>query len=98
MSDSVHAGLQRALDITVQMLAAAADGQWQQVIELDVERQPCLRQHGYDPGSRELLTTLYQHNEHLLRRADDARETLERELSRHKYNHRALSVYMASSG
>ncbi|MBB6247280.1 hypothetical protein [Rhodanobacter sp. A1T4] len=98
MSDSAYAGLQRALDITLQMLAASADGQWQQVAELEAERQPCIRQHGDDQRSRELLTTLHQHNEHLLKRADVAREALERELSQHKYNHRALNVYIASSG
>ena len=97
MSDVAYAGLQRAVEITLQMLAAAADGQWQQVVELDAERQPCIRQHRYDHRSSELLTTLHQHNEHLLKRADVARAELESELSRHKYNHRALSVYIASS-
>jgi RecA-family ATPase len=98
MSDIAYAGLQRALEITLQMLAAAADGQWQQVVELDAERQPCIRQQRHDPRSRELLTTLHQHNEDLLKRADAARDMLESELSRHKYNHHALSVYIASSG
>lgn len=98
MSDSAYDGLQSALDITLQMLAAAADGQWQRVVELEAERQSCIGQHDDDPRSRELLTTLHQHNEQLLKRADVEREALERELSRHKYNHRALSVYIASSG
>ncbi len=98
MSDAACDGLQRALDITQQMLAAAADGQWQQVVELDSERQPCLRQHRYDQGSGELLTALYQQNEHLLKRADAARDALQRELSQQKYNHHALNAYIASSG
>jgi len=98
MSDASDAGLQRALVITLQMLTAADEGEWQQVIELDTERQPWMQPTLSDRRSSELLTTLHQHNERLLERAAAARESVQRELGRHKYNHRALSVYIASSG
>jgi hypothetical protein len=97
MSDTTDAGLQRALDLTVQMLAAADEGQWEHVVELDAERQPFIQQHRLDPRSHELLITLHQHNERLLEHAAAARGAVERELGQHQYNHRALNVYIASS-
>ena len=98
MSGATAPSLQRALDITLQMLTAAQAGQWEPVVALDAERQPCLQQSPLDRRSGELLTTLQQHNERLLAHAAAAREALERELGQHNYNHHALSVYIASSG
>ncbi len=97
MSDTNDAGLQRALDITAQMLSAADEGQWEHVVELDAERQPLIQQHRLDPRSHDLLVALQQHNERLLEHAATARGAVERELGQHQYNHRALSVYIASS-
>jgi hypothetical protein len=41
---------------------------------------------------------LHEHNRRLLERAELARAGVERQLGQHKYNHRALSTYIASSG
>jgi hypothetical protein len=99
MSGSAHAPLQQALDISVQMLEAANHGHWSRVAELDTERQTWIRQqHPADQPNIEALTTLREHNRQLLERAEVARAGVERQLGQHKYNHRALSTYIASSG
>lgn len=99
MSGATHAALRQALDISAQMLDAADRGHWSQVAELDVERQACIRQpHAADPYNIEALATLHEHNRRLLERAELARAGVERQLGQHKYNHRALSTYIASSG
>lgn len=101
MSDGAHAALQRALQITARMLDAAASDDWSQVINLDAERQPLIRQASSDGGpnisDRDLLQALHEHNHVLLERATTACETVERRLSQHKYNHRALRTYITSS-
>jgi hypothetical protein len=99
MSGAAHAALRQALDISAQMLDAADRGHWSYVAELDAERQACIRQpHAADPYNIEALTTLREHNHRLLERAELARSGVERQLGQHKYNHRALSTYIASSG
>jgi hypothetical protein len=99
MSGAAHAPLQQALDISTQMLDAADQGLWSRVAELDTERQTWIRQqHPANQPNIEALTTLQEHNRILLDRAGVAREGVERQLGQHKYNHRALSTYIASSG
>ena len=99
MSGAAHAALRQALDISAQMLDAADQGHWSHVAELDAERQACIRQpHAADRYNIEALTTLHEHNRRLLERAELARAGVERQLGQHKYNHRALSTYIASSG
>jgi hypothetical protein len=99
MSGTAHAPLRQALDISAQMLDAADRGHWSHVAELDAERQACIRQqHPADPYNIAALTTLNEHNRRLLERAARARAGVERQLGQHKYNHRALSTYIASSG
>jgi flagellar protein FliT len=92
------AGLQQAVQLTEQMLDAAREGDWQLATSLDSQRQPLLaaaRQP--DPQWHELLTTLHEQNQHLLTLAVGAREQVEQQLGQHRYNHRALNSYLASS-
>lgn len=99
MSYAVSTALVRALDITGQMLAAAEDGQWARVVELEAERQRWLRPPlAVEPAQRATLATLIEHNRRLLERATAAHAEIGRQLGRHKYNHRALNSYIASSG
>jgi hypothetical protein len=91
--------LQQALQLTAQMIDAAGDGDWQQVVSLDSERQPLLAAaRRPDPQWHELLTALHQQNQQLLMIAAGAREEVEQQLGQHRYNHRALNTYIASSG
>jgi hypothetical protein len=99
MSELAHMGLLRAAEITEKMLDAASIGHWPQVVELDAERQPWLRQaHPADARSRDMLMALLAQNRQLLERAAGARDEVERQFDRHKYSHRALNTYMAASG
>jgi hypothetical protein len=99
MSDVVSMALTQALDLTAQMLAAAEDEQWSRVIELDTERQRWLQPPlAVEPGQREALVNLIERNRRLLERARATHAGIELQLEQHKYNHRALNAYIASSG
>lgn len=96
---SVAAQLQQAMRLTEQMLQAAGASDWERVASLDSERQPMLAAVDKpDPQWREWLTALHQQNQQVLALATGAREQVERQLGRHRYNHRALNTYIASSG
>lgn len=100
MSDLAHANLQRALDITVEMIDAATSDNWPRVVELDAQRQVCLEHFqagAAGPQHRDALLALQVHNRALLERANLAHEAVERQLNQHQYNHRALQTYITSS-
>ncbi|MET0330646.1 MAG: flagellar protein FliT [Dyella sp.] len=99
MQGNVEDGLHQALRLTAQMLDAASAGDWSLVTSLDGARQPLLAAaRRPDPQWRELLTDLHQQNQQLLMLAAGAREQVEQQLGQHRYNHRALNTYIASSG
>lgn len=99
MSQAVSMALARALDITGQMLAAAEAEQWTRVLELEAERQQWLRPPlAVEPAQRATLATLIERNRRLLERATAAHAQIGQLLGQHKYNHRALNSYIASSG
>jgi hypothetical protein len=101
MSEAAHADLQQALQITIEMLDAAAGNNWDRVIQLDAERHRPLRKRQADPLSdegRQIVAALLRHNQTLMAHADAARAMLKKQLDEHQYNHRALRTYISSSG
>ncbi|HTV86120.1 MAG TPA: flagellar protein FliT [Dyella sp.] len=100
MNEPASAPLTRALELTVGMLDAAAGDNWDRVSQLDAERQRSLRKCGAEPlgaGERQLVAALLKHNQTLLALAEGARAALHKQLDQHRYNHRALRTYIASS-
>jgi hypothetical protein len=100
MSDAAPADLQRALQITIEMLEAAVGSNWDRVCQLDVERQRQLRKCGtasLSSDDRQIVATMLKHNQSLMVHADAARAILQQQLDRHQYNHRALQTYISSS-
>jgi hypothetical protein len=100
MSDASHADLQRALQITVEMLDAAAGDNWDRVRQLDAERDQLLRKHPADVrngNERETIAALLTHNQTLMVHAEAARDAVKRQLDQHQYKHRALRTYLSSS-
>jgi hypothetical protein len=96
---TVPAPLQQALLLTEQMLDAAGVADWDLVASLDSTRQPLLAAaRRPDPEWQEWLTALHQRNQQVLMLAASAREQVEQQLGSHRYNHRALNTYIASSG
>jgi hypothetical protein len=100
MSETTHPDLQRALQVTVEMLNAAAGGNWDRVSQLDRERDRLLRKRQADPVTmrdREAIAALLRHNQTLMAHAEAAREAVRQRLDQHQYNHRALRTYISSS-
>jgi hypothetical protein len=101
MNEVVGVDLQRALQITVEMLDAAAGNNWDRVRQLDAERHCLLHKRAAGPLSgddRQIIATLLRHNQTLKAHADAAQAILKRQLDQHQYNHRALRTYISSSG
>jgi hypothetical protein len=100
MNQAVSDDLQRALQITIEMLDAAAGSNWDRVYQLDVERQRQLHKRRAGPLSdndRQIIAAVLKHNQTLMAHADVARTSLKQQLDRHQYNHRALKTYIHSS-
>jgi transposase len=100
MNDPAHADLQRALQITIDMLHAAAGSNWDRVLQLEAERQRQLRKR--QPGrlsetDRQIISTIVKHNLTLMAHADAARSTLKEQIDQQQYNHRALRTYISCS-
>ncbi|MFK2878573.1 flagellar protein FliT [Rhodanobacter hydrolyticus] len=90
-----HISLERALEVSNNMLAAAREGQWDSLPKMEVERAPLLRaSHPRDDRSRELLEQLLACNEEMLSLAARARAQIADALSRNGYAHRALNTYV----
>jgi hypothetical protein len=100
MNQAAHPDLQRALQITLEMLDAAANGNWDRVSQFDTERQRQLhkpRQAAPTEHDRQIMATLRKHNQTLMAHADAARTALKQQMDQHQYNHRALRTYLSSS-
>jgi hypothetical protein len=100
MSDLAHPDLQRALQMTMEMLDAASGGNWERVSQLDGERDRLLRKHQADALSaddRKAIAALLTHNQSLMAHAEIARDAVQRQLDQHQYKHRALRTYISSS-
>jgi hypothetical protein len=100
MSEAAHTDLQHALQITIQMLDAAAGNNWDRVIQLDAERERQLRKRPAGPlneQDRQVIATLRKHNQMLMAHADAARSALKQQMDQHQHNHHALRTYISSS-
>lgn len=100
MNGIVHDELQHALTLTIAMSEAAAHDNWALVVELDARRQVHLqhmRRGDLDAQHRDALAALQAHNRALLERAEQVRDAVERQISQHQYNHRALRTYVSST-
>ena len=100
MNEAPHTDLQRALQITVEMLDAAAGNNWERVSQFDAERHALL--HAWQAGSatavdREVIAQLQAHNQMLMAHAEAARDAVKRQLEQHQHNHRALRTYLSAS-
>jgi hypothetical protein len=101
MNQAASADLQRALQITTDMLDAAAGNNWDRVSQLDAERHRYLQKHQADlltMQDRQMIAALLAHNQTLLVHAENAREAVREQLDQHQYKHRALRTYISSSG
>lgn len=88
--------LDQALVVSSQMVDAAEKGLWDEVAELDRQRQPLLRAH--DPADRRshrLLQQLMADNQQLIRLAELARSQALQQLNQHSHAYRALSAYVS---
>jgi hypothetical protein len=96
VADERHAALEQALALSERMQAAAENEAWQQVADLEHERQRQL-QRGYpnDARSRHLLLAMLKQNQALLARIGGVQEGLGRELARQRERRHALNTYMA---
>lgn len=91
----MHAGLERALEVSRNMLALARDGQWDSLPRMEVERQPLLRAaHPRDARSRDLLTQLLACNQEMLSLAASARAEVANALSRQVHARQAMNAYV----
>jgi hypothetical protein len=100
MSDMPHPDLQRAVQMTVEMLDAAVGGNWERVSQLDSERDRLLRKHQADAltaDDRKAIAAVLTHNQTLMAHAEIARDAVRRQMDQHQYNHRALRTYISSS-
>lgn len=96
---SEHAPLERALEVSQAMLAAAREGRWDSLPRMEVERAPLLRaEHPRDGRSRELLQQLLACNEEMLGLAAKERAKVATALAQHGHAHQALRTYVGLAG
>lgn len=100
MNEAARIDLQRVLQITVEMLDAAAGSNWDRVSQLDAVRNRHLHKH--EAGSlteddRQIIASIVKHNQTLKAHADAARSALKQQMDRQPYNRRALQTYIRSS-
>ena len=85
--------------LSVQMLEAAATGNWTGVVTLRLEYQDLLRRDlPANDATRRALLVLQQQNQDLLDLTGHARAGIARELGQHREKHRALNAYLVSAG
>lgn len=90
-----YAMLERALEVSNAMLAAAREGDWDKLPRMEVERAPLLRaSHPRDMRTRELLQQLLACNEEMLSLAARARAEIANALVKHGHAHQALRTYV----
>ena len=98
MIEQTHIPLELAYELSVQALAAARAGDWDRVQELTPQRDAQLKLgHPNDSRSADIVRILIEQNAQLLELAEQARGSIDQQMLQHKYSHRALSAYIASS-
>ncbi|MGH8157249.1 MAG: hypothetical protein ACREPQ_03965 [Rhodanobacter sp.] len=90
--------LERALELSAQMLLAAQAGDWANVTTLQAQCDALLRcNHAGNDVTRTALLELQRQYRNVTGLAGQAREAIALELGRHRHSHRALSAYLVSS-
>jgi hypothetical protein len=97
MSEAPHPDLQRALDLSGRMLAAARAGDWAAATEHQGECDRLLRQATVNAAGLMALRQLYRDQQELLGMAAQARQATGGDLVRQRLNHRAVSAYIKTS-
>jgi hypothetical protein len=98
MIEQTHIPLELAYELSVQALEAARAGDWNRVQELTPQRDAQLRLgHPRDSRSADIVRILIEQNAQLLDLAEQAKGGINEQMQQHKYSHRALSAYIASS-
>jgi Flagellar protein FliT len=98
MIEQTHIPLELAYELSVQALEAARAGEWDRVQELTPQRDAQLKLgHPRDARSADIVRILIEQNAQLLELAEHAKGSVDQQMQQHKYSHRALSAYIASS-
>lgn len=98
MIEPTHIPLELAYELSVKALEAARAGEWEHVQELTPQRDAQLKLgHPRDARSADIVRILIEHNAQLMGLAEQARASVNEQMQQHKYSHRALSAYIASS-
>lgn len=86
--------LERALQLTRGMLAAAGAQEWTRLIELEAERAPLLlREHEPDPASRARLGEILAYDRQLQALVGSARDSAAGQWQREADRARAIAAY-----
>lgn len=86
--------LERALQLTRGMLAAAGAQEWTRLIELEAERAPLLlREHEPDPASRARLDEILAYDRQLQALVGSARDSAAEQWQREADRARAIAAY-----
>jgi len=98
MIEQTHIPLELAYELSIKALEAARAGEWDRVQELTPQRDAQLRMgHPRDERSADIVRILIEQNTQLMDLAEQARDMVNQQMQQHKYSHRALSAYIASS-
>ena len=86
--------LERALQLTRDMLAAARAQEWSRLIELEAEREPLLlRKHASDPDSLARLDEILAYDRQLQAIIGSARDSAAEQWQRETDRARAIAAY-----
>jgi len=86
--------LERALQLTRDMLAAARAQEWSRLIELEAEREPLLlRKHASDPDSLARLDEILAYDRQLQAIVGSARDSAAEQWQRETDRARAIAAY-----
>lgn len=98
MTEQTHIPLELAYEFSVQALEAARAGEWDRVHDLTPQRDAQLKLgHPRDARSADIVRILIEQNAQLMDLVERARGMVDEQMQQHKYSHRALSAYIASS-
>jgi hypothetical protein len=94
---ALHQALEEALELSVRMLATAADGDWDGAARLQQACDEQIRLAPLDAAGMPALRQLQHDQATLLALASAARDEVSAALARHRTNHRAVSAYLVPS-
>lgn len=93
----MDAATDMALQLSEKMLAAARNGDWNTVAELEAERSQQIAGLSLtEAKALPLLKTLLAHTEEVRELARQQRDRLGDDLGQHQHRHRALTAYLSA--